>query len=228
VSVIPKEFGGTDTGDDNFVLDCNRKNYRELINNNTITIFDLKAYLFTRQLNLLLKLKSVEEVMNRSNKFMIEFGKQIEQNRKSQSEAKESNLTFRLSWSYSISIRIIKETDKIIREVKGAEFLTYEIKRAELLIFARRQLDRLGSLYGFFPTLKSCETLAVCKKNLFDENDIPSSYTDDEDYLSQTTRSTGASPLALPRSISNAELLSASKTYASFDNLYLVRTKVSR
>ncbi|KAI8636445.1 Cullin family-domain-containing protein [Parasitella parasitica] len=74
-------FGGTDPGDDSGnILDFKRKNYRDLINKNIISVFDFRSYLFARQCRMLLKLQRVIEVTARAQLFITNFIPSIREN----------------------------------------------------------------------------------------------------------------------------------------------------
>jgi hypothetical protein len=75
-------FGGTDPGDDSGnILDFKRKNYRDMINKNIISVFDFRSYLFARQCRMLLKLQRVVEVTARAQFFITGFIPSIQENK---------------------------------------------------------------------------------------------------------------------------------------------------
>jgi hypothetical protein len=64
-------FGGKDLGDDSAdIFDSKRKPYRTLIQNNTISLFDLQVYMFSRQCKLLCQLNRAQELCNRAEEFI--------------------------------------------------------------------------------------------------------------------------------------------------------------
>lgn len=74
-------FGGTDPGDDSGnILNFKRKDYRDLINKNSISVFDFRSYLFARQCYMLLKLHRVVEVCSRAQLFITNFIPSIREN----------------------------------------------------------------------------------------------------------------------------------------------------
>lgn len=74
-------FGATDPMDDSGnILDFKRKDYRDLINKNSISVFDFRCYLFARQCRMLLKMQRVIEVCIRSQLFISSFIPSIREN----------------------------------------------------------------------------------------------------------------------------------------------------
>lgn len=72
------KFGGMQEGDDDAnLLDLNKKPYRDLIMQNTISVFDFRTYLFGRQCNLLFRLRRPVEICNRALKFIPSFAKTV-------------------------------------------------------------------------------------------------------------------------------------------------------
>jgi hypothetical protein len=77
-----KKFGGTEPGDDNpDIFHMNLKNYREMIIQNAISIFDFRMYLFSRQCALLNIRKLPLEICQRSKIFISGFGKTLNEYR---------------------------------------------------------------------------------------------------------------------------------------------------
>lgn len=75
-------FGGDDTGDDSGnILDFKRKDYRDLINKNVISVFDFRCYLFARQSRMLIKLQRVVEACSRAQLFISSFIPSIRENK---------------------------------------------------------------------------------------------------------------------------------------------------
>jgi hypothetical protein len=73
--------GGTDSGDDsNDLLNINLKPYRDMILQNTITIFDFRIYLFARQVQLLFRLvNGPHEICHRAKQFIYSFASTIQE-----------------------------------------------------------------------------------------------------------------------------------------------------
>ncbi|KAJ3213266.1 hypothetical protein HDU67_003109 [Dinochytrium kinnereticum] len=74
-------FGGTDPGDDsNDILNTSIKPYRDMILQNTISIFDFRAYLFARQAQLLFKLANGPHIIcQRAKIFIASFAKTLQE-----------------------------------------------------------------------------------------------------------------------------------------------------
>ena len=69
-----KSFGGTEEGDDSLdFLNLKRKPFREMIIQNTTTIFDFRMYLFARQCQLLFRLDKPAELCQRAKLFISSF-----------------------------------------------------------------------------------------------------------------------------------------------------------
>ena len=74
-----KNFGATDPGDDSEdFVNLSRKAYRENMANGTISIFDFRIYLITRQIQLLYKMSQPLEICRRTKIFVTLFSKTIE------------------------------------------------------------------------------------------------------------------------------------------------------
>ncbi|KAI8372825.1 trafficking protein particle complex subunit 10 [Radiomyces spectabilis] len=142
-------FGGTDAGDDSGnILDFKRKDYRDLINKNIISVFDFRSYLFARQCRMLLKLHRVIEVCARAQLFITGFIPSIRDNR--------AHLTdnFLESWVFSACINVVNECEPLSVQIAAADppfLIPYNAVKADLLLTARRQLDKLGLKYHHLP-----------------------------------------------------------------------------
>ncbi|KAL2913823.1 hypothetical protein HK105_206702 [Polyrhizophydium stewartii] len=136
------KFGGVEPGDDcSDVLNSDRKPYRSMIIQNTITIFDFREYLFSRQCRLIFLLGSPADVCQRTKMFVVSLSKMLREYSVSLAPH------FRESWSYSLCMRIVRECDAVFRmlSMPTSAMQVYEALRAELLQIARIQLDRLGT-----------------------------------------------------------------------------------
>lgn len=66
-----KRFGGNQKQDDRCnIFTLNTKEYREMIAENTISIFDFRMYLFSRQVSLLLLIGDSEQLLVRGKEFI--------------------------------------------------------------------------------------------------------------------------------------------------------------
>jgi len=63
--------------DDTNPLDLDRKPYRDLIMQNTISVFDFRTYLFGRQCKLLFRLRRPIEICERARGFVPSFARTV-------------------------------------------------------------------------------------------------------------------------------------------------------
>ncbi|OBZ90744.1 Trafficking protein particle complex subunit 10 [Choanephora cucurbitarum] len=142
-------FGGTDPGDDSGnILDFKRKNYRDLINKNIISVFDFRSYLFARQCRMLLKLQRVIEVTARAQLFITNFIPAIRET--------EELLAphFVESWVFSACMNVVNECEPLSTQLIASNtelIVPYNAVKADLLLTARRQLDKIGVDCGHLP-----------------------------------------------------------------------------
>ncbi|KAG0212329.1 hypothetical protein BGX33_003699 [Mortierella sp. NVP41] len=142
------KFGGMQEGDDDAnLLDLNKKPYRDLIMQNTISVFDFRTYLFGRQCNLLFRLRRPVEICHRALTFIPSFAKTVREH--------VLNLTenFLESWIYSACMCIVNECDETVPLNTDDPHMMVMLDgaKAELLQMARQQLDKLGMLHGRLP-----------------------------------------------------------------------------
>ncbi|KAF9354401.1 hypothetical protein BGX26_007772 [Mortierella sp. AD094] len=142
------KFGGMQDGDnDANLLDLNRKPYRDLIIQNTISVFDFRTYLFGRQCNLLFRLRRPVEICHRALIFIPSFARTVREH--------VLNLTenFLESWIYSACMSIVNECDETVLLSTDDPHLMVLLDgaKAELLQLARQQLDKLGIQHGRLP-----------------------------------------------------------------------------
>ncbi|ORY37942.1 hypothetical protein BCR33DRAFT_854401 [Rhizoclosmatium globosum] len=142
-----QSFGGAEPGDDSHdILDVSRKPYRDLILQNTVSIFDFRIYLFARQLSLLFKSPNgVVEACTRAKRFISSFARTLREY--------SAGLTpyFSESWIFTACTSVITHCDKLVSEnPEATDSTAYEGVKADLLHYARMQLDILGSASGLF------------------------------------------------------------------------------
>ncbi|KAF9911607.1 hypothetical protein BX616_010548 [Lobosporangium transversale] len=142
------KFGGMQEGDnDANLLDLNRKPYRDLIMQNTISVFDFRTYLFGRQCNLLFRLRRPVEICHRALIFIPSFARTVREH--------VLNLTenFLESWIYTACMSIVNECDETIplSTDDPHTMVSLDGAKAELLQLARQQLDKLGIQHGRLP-----------------------------------------------------------------------------
>ncbi|ORZ25693.1 trafficking protein particle complex subunit 10 [Absidia repens] len=142
-------FGGTDTGDDSGnILDFKRKDYRDLINKNIISVFDFRSYLFARQCRMLLKLQRIVEICSRAQLFITSFIPSIREN--------EEHLAkhFLESWVFSACMNVVNECEPFSAQMAANDVSfvrPYSAAKGDLLLTARRQLDKLGVRQNHLP-----------------------------------------------------------------------------
>ncbi|KAF8934989.1 hypothetical protein BGZ58_005309 [Dissophora ornata] len=142
------KFGGMHEGDDDAnLLDLNRKPYRDLIMQNTISVFDFRTYLFGRQCNLLFRLRRPVEICRRALIFISSFSRTVREH--------VLNLTenFLESWIYSACMSIVNECDETVLISTDDPHMMVKLDgaKAQLLQLARQQLDKLGIQHGRLP-----------------------------------------------------------------------------
>ncbi|KAG0366908.1 hypothetical protein BC939DRAFT_466538 [Gamsiella multidivaricata] len=189
------KFGGMQEGDDDAnLLDLDRKPYRDLIMQNTISVFDFRTYLFGRQCNLLFRLRRPIEICHRALLFIPSFARTVREH--------VLNLTenFLESWIYSACMSIVNECDETIplsNEDPHMSQVLLDGAKAELLQLARQQLDKLGIQHGRLPKeLPFTMSLGY------------------EDPALNTTEEAERKPMS-------KELLDAVSTDETFDTLYM-------
>lgn len=162
--------GGTTSGDDSApLLDIDKKDYRDLILRNEISLFDFRCYLFAKRAALLGKTGRISQVMSETPFFLQSVAKMM------QDETLPAH--FIESWTFSSSIDVVEQcqawliergdirapgmndeesrqgsmravTERIADSQLSASF---HGAKAELLDLARKQLDRIGISVGHLP-----------------------------------------------------------------------------
>lgn len=189
-------FGGTDVGDDSGnILDFKRKNYRDLITKNIISVFDFRSYLFARQCRMLLKLQRVIEVTARAQLFITNFIPSIRENEEHLPE------NFVESWVFSACMNVVNECEPLSSQliVNNTDLVVpYNAVKADLLLTARRQLDKIGVKCGHLP--------------MTDPFSI---------YMNRTEATKTPNPDEPKKSITNVKLLEAIESIEAFDKTYM-------
>ena len=104
-----KKFGANEERDDNpRIFRLVDKPYRERIIQNSISIYDFRMYLFSRQCYLLNFLQRPIEICLRAKLFISAFSKTLQEN--------AASLTpyFRESWIFSLSLNVIEHCDELV------------------------------------------------------------------------------------------------------------------
>ncbi|PWN36229.1 uncharacterized protein FA14DRAFT_120403, partial [Meira miltonrushii] len=145
--------GGTTAGDDSApLLDIDKKDYRDLILRNEISLFDFRCYLFAKRAALLGKTGRISQVMSETPFFLQSVAKMM------QDETLPAH--FIESWTFSSSIDVVEQCQAWL--IERGDILTERIAdsqlsasfhgaKAELLDLARKQLDRIGISVGHLP-----------------------------------------------------------------------------
>ncbi|CAG8761156.1 6088_t:CDS:2, partial [Acaulospora colombiana] len=141
-------FGATDYEDDSAnILDVRKKNYRDLIMQNTISEFDFRSYLFARQCQLLGRLRRPVDICRRAQLFISTFGRAIKEQQANVGEH------FLESWIYSSCMSVVNECEELfsLTSLDDHTLMAFNAAKGELLDLARKQLDKLGIHYGHLP-----------------------------------------------------------------------------
>ncbi|CDH50087.1 hypothetical protein RO3G_08432 [Lichtheimia corymbifera JMRC:FSU:9682] len=191
-------FGATEPGDDSDnILDFKRKNYRELINKNVISVFDFRCYLFARQARMLIKLQRIIETCRRGQLFISSFIPAIKENEDMLVE------NFVESWVFSACMNIVNECEPLSVNLAGADpnFIgPFNAVKADLLLTARRQLDKLGVKYKHLPMSPPFST-----------------YIDSKDMEQEAS----SSPKPKKGNMTNQKLLEGMDSVEAFDKMYM-------
>lgn len=143
-----KSFGGTEEGDDSQdFLNLKRKPFREMIIQNTTSIFDFRMYLFARQCQLLFRLDRPAELCQRAKLFISSFSMTL-------TDYKDALFPFfRESWIYTTCMNIVSRCEELasISWHNNQTLMEFEGASGELLHLARSQLDILGRACNYLP-----------------------------------------------------------------------------
>ncbi|KAJ3010784.1 hypothetical protein HKX48_007205 [Thoreauomyces humboldtii] len=141
------KFGGTDPEDDSAdILNLKRKPYRNMIMQNTVSIFDFRVYLFARQCQLLFRMGYAVDICQRAKAFINQFARNIQENEVS------LHRLFRPTWVYSACMSVIGNCDELVAVSTMAPHMIsiYDGAKVDLLQCARMQLDSLGVTSGMY------------------------------------------------------------------------------
>lgn len=149
-----EEVGGAEPGDDSLLLlGPLRKPYQARLEKNTISLFDLRCYLFSRKAMLLGTLGHVVRVMQSTPVFIASIA---------QMYVRRPNPAlprfFIESWSFSVSLDSVEQCQAWLVDQTGesadedAKLHAFHSCKAELLELAIRPLIRLGIWVGHLPS----------------------------------------------------------------------------
>ncbi|KAJ7740726.1 trafficking protein particle complex subunit 10 [Mycena maculata] len=129
------------------LLSISKKPYRDLILANTISVFDFRIYLLTRQCELLANLGRISEISRKAAAFLGAFGRRLR-------EVEETIPEFFVeSWTYSSALSVVDQCDAWAAplSLQGSKLSTFNAGKGELLELARNQLDLIGVNVGHLP-----------------------------------------------------------------------------
>ncbi|KAF7983988.1 hypothetical protein HWV62_17458 [Athelia sp. TMB] len=129
------------------LLSISKKPYRDLILANTISVFDFRVYLLSRQCALLARLGRVSEVGKKAGAFLGAFGRRLREIEDTLPEF------FVESWIYSSALSVVEQCDTWTQELQPGKPSqdTFNAGKGELLELARNQLDVIGIRVGHLP-----------------------------------------------------------------------------
>ncbi|GAA5906420.1 hypothetical protein JCM8208_004655 [Rhodotorula glutinis] len=201
-----RNVGGLGSGDDALpILSTSHKPYRKLIESNTITIFDFRAYLFARQAAMLFQLGRVVEVARRGAYFVSTFARKLREHQASLGQ------NFVESWTYSACLTLVAECETRIEQDLLDTTTSSVAVKAELLELAKKQLDKIGMGAGHLP--------AVHPFSMSFNESAPSSSSTRPGTPSSATRSL-QSPTRTTPPVTRQDLIAAMGDEGVFDRLY--------
>ncbi|KAK4686207.1 trafficking protein particle complex subunit 10, partial [Tremellales sp. Uapishka_1] len=198
------------------ILDTSVKQYRDLLQTSTISIFDFRIYVFARQCALLGKLGRITEIAKRGQWFVASLTRRLRENEADLAEH------FIESWTYTACLDIVQKCDEWSRLDRAngdySGLIAYESARAELLDIARVQVERIGVSAGHLPNIypfsPSTTLVSASDDVLFESSDNGLSDKEDENVASHSRPS-----------LSNRQILDAQGDRGKFQTLYLSLTK---
>ncbi|KAG6918038.1 hypothetical protein DXG01_016893 [Tephrocybe rancida] len=136
------------SGDDSSpLLSITRKAYRDLILVNTISVFDFRIYLLSRQCELLAQRGRTSEICRKAAAFLSAFSRRLRD--------VEATLPpfFIESWIYSSALSVVEYCDNWAEgfSITGSKLNSFNAAKGELLDLARTQLDIIGVAVGHLP-----------------------------------------------------------------------------
>ncbi|KAF9533525.1 trafficking protein particle complex subunit 10 [Crepidotus variabilis] len=130
------------------LLSVNKKKYREMILANSISVFDFRIYLLSRQCQLLAKMGLIHEATTKVGFFLGTLGKRLRD-----VEASLPPL-FIEAWAYSSALSTVEQCNAWVKEYKiDTSKPSTNAGKAELLDIARSQLDIIGIEASHLPPI---------------------------------------------------------------------------
>ncbi|KAI0797709.1 trafficking protein particle complex subunit 10 [Abortiporus biennis] len=129
------------------LLASDKKPYRDMILGNTISVFDFRIYLLSRQCSLLSSLGKIVEIAQKSATFLRIYGKRVR-------ELEGSLPPFFIEcWSYGSALSVVEQCDIWAsgKEMDKTTLANFNAAKGELVELARHQLDIIGIKLGHLP-----------------------------------------------------------------------------
>ncbi|KJE94103.1 hypothetical protein CAOG_08823 [Capsaspora owczarzaki ATCC 30864] len=137
-----EHFGGDQPNDDSAsIFDPYRKPYRDLIQQNAVTMFDFRVYLFAKIASFLRRLERSLEVTRRAYGFITELAYTM-------SLHSHLSSAWISSWVFSSCLETLSSESTMDSFVDQQNVA---VIRADLCAYAREQLDQLGVRCGLLP-----------------------------------------------------------------------------
>ncbi len=138
---------GIAKGDDQGrIMDTEYKSYQNLISQNSISVFDFRTYLFSRQANLLSMLQRDAEVCGRASQFITSMARSLKNAQKYQ------NPLFLQCWIISSCETILLH----VRDKPTSPILSSS--RCDLMLLQKLAFSKAGSLVGLYDEVKLADT----------------------------------------------------------------------
>jgi hypothetical protein len=144
------------SGDDSApLLSVSKKPYRDLILANTISVFDFRIYLLSRQCELLAQRGRINDICRKVAAFLGAFGRRLRDLEvgpmvKHEYNIETLNLTqktlapfFLQSWIYSSALSVVGQCNEWASgfDITGPKLNTFNAAKGELLELARNQVN---------------------------------------------------------------------------------------
>ncbi|KAF8229518.1 hypothetical protein L208DRAFT_1439127 [Tricholoma matsutake] len=135
-------------GDDSApLLSSSKKPYRDLILANSISVFDFRTYVLSRQCELLAQKGRITDISRKVATFLCAFGRRLRE--------VETSLPpfFVESWIYSSALSVVEQCDFWSSgfSIVGPKLNAFNAAKGELMELARSQLDTIGIAVGHIP-----------------------------------------------------------------------------
>eukprot|EP00123_Amoebidium_parasiticum_P011023 comp20470_c0_seq1/m.26083 comp20470_c0_seq1/g.26083 ORF comp20470_c0_seq1/g.26083 comp20470_c0_seq1/m.26083 type:complete len:1249 (-) comp20470_c0_seq1:392-4138(-) len=148
---FPEDLGRRDMQ----LLNIDKLPYRDMINSNTISVFDLRIYLFARQCLLLFRMNKPLAGTRRAYAFIDGFSKKLVANQ----TIELRKARYVETWVYCSATEMVEVYEMAMQDVNpdymdDNEIRQYLLIMADLRDIARKKLDKLGVAYKLLPPLR--------------------------------------------------------------------------